>query len=288
MNMTPRTLQAATVVLALLASSLNAEEIDVFFYSGQSNASGRISTGYTPDARDGQVMYYYRTDGPSTQDVTSLGTFTTLAPLQTGYYGAEISMGRGMVDSGYNPAIIKISDGGTSLAGGWTSRRNGVWWNHWKNDGADALADLEAQGHTVNVRAFFWMQGESDAHETKTSNFRYEDDLTFFVQDTRDYLGTLGYETANVAFITALIQDFNPPHSNIVRNAQINVMDTVENGGWFDTADLDLMDDIHFDANAVEILGDRFVNEFQSLTHTPEPSTFGLFLILAPAFKRNR
>lgn len=266
----------AVAVLLATAAPASAKAVDVFFYSGQSNASGRATTGYVPDARDAQTLYYYRTDGPGPHDVTSGGEFTILGPLDTGYYGAEVRMGRALVDEGFAPAIIKISDGGTSLAGGWTSRRDGVWWSHWKSDVADAMSDLEAQGYTINVRAFFWMQGESDADAYHGPN--YAENLRYFVEDSRAYLATLGYASSDMAFVTALIQDFNPPHSKTVRNAQVQVMETVKHGGWFDTADLNLLDDIHFDAAGVDTLGRRFVDEYLTVLNAPEPSSLGLLL----------
>lgn len=141
--------------LAIGSLSLaHAATVDVFFLAGQSNASGRVSSGYVSDPRDAQVQYYYRTDGPPANNVTSGGEFTTLGPLGSGFYGPEITMGRQLVDFGYNPAIIKVSDGGTSLAVDWNSQTSGPWWTNWQNDAAAALSELVADGDTPVLRGF--------------------------------------------------------------------------------------------------------------------------------------
>jgi len=66
MNLKPLT-SCATALLCAFAPLAMAElpQVDVYILSGQSNMSGRVNTGFTPDpAVDGDILYFYRTDGP--------------------------------------------------------------------------------------------------------------------------------------------------------------------------------------------------------------------------------
>ena len=264
----------AVIVIFGLHGRARANILDIFFLAGQSNASGRVTTGYAPDPRDTLVQYYYRTDGPPPNDVTSGGTFTTLQPLGSGYYGPEISAGRSLVDLGLDPVIIKISDGSTTLALDWNSTVPGVWWDHWRTDVQDALGDLVAAGNSVRLQGFFWLQGESD--DTASEANAYQSNFLNFTNDVTLHLSGLGYDTSKFGFITALIQD-RGGFNSIVRSAQQTVMDSMANGSWFDTNDLSVFDGVHFDPASVATIGERFVTTY-SLLLLPEPSTVTLFV----------
>ena len=274
---------ALLTLLFSLPISSSAAVIDVFFLSGQSNASGRNSTGLSlPDLRDAQVQYYYRTDGPWDNDQTSGGNFTTLQPLPTGFYGPEMTLGRGLVDLGYNPAIIKVSDGGQSLADGWNSSgAGGTWWNHWKSDVADALSDLAGGGDTVNLRGFLWMQGESDANDVGRAN-AYQSNFETFTTDVYSYLNGLGYDASGMQFVTALIDDdlAGSDYEATVRAAQQAVMNNLSPGSCFDTKDLSQQgDNLHFDAAGSQAVGDLFAASIAS--SVPEPSSLSMIGLAA-------
>ncbi len=274
------------LLMGIGVSMVRAENIDVFLFAGQSNASGRVSTGYVADPRDAQVRYYYRTDGPADQDVNS-GAFATLKPLTTGYYGPEITMGRALIDQGYNPAIIKVSDGGTSLASHWNSRTNGTWWNNWKSTVATSLAQLINAGHTVNIRGFFWLQGETDAGNQASAN-NYQSNFQNLTSDVKAFLNSLGHDASDMAYVTALIH--NPSGSAqyvpAVRDAQQAVMESLPLGGWFDTNDLTTPDNLHFNAAGVAAIGTRFAQTYSSVV--PEPSCLMLALAGGTILTRRR
>ncbi len=270
-----------------LGTQLPAESIDIFFLAGQSNASGRVHTGYTEDPRDAQVMYYYQTDGPSSNDTTSGGEFTTLQPIDTGYYGPEITLGRALVDQGYNTAIIKVTDGGTNLRDDWNPNGSGTentMWLDWQSQVANALSTLDTEGYTINLRGFFWYQGESDADNTYYSSV-YETYFTTFTTEVYSYLSGLGYDTSSMQFVTALIHEdgnYGETDGTVVRAAQQNVMDNMELGSYFDTSDLTLQeDDMHLDAYSIQTVGERFADSYAAAV--PEPKTCALGLGLAAA-----
>ena len=223
--------------------------VDVFFIAGQSNAAGRITAN--PDdfeeenfaaialnKNDPLVQYFYNTDGPaSVDDQTSSQAFTTLQPLpDTGYYGPEIAAGRELVELGYNPVIIKITEGGTNLSNDWNSRDfdadRGELWRRWVTEVNVALSLLEAQGE-VRLRGFLWLQGESDSGQNSGGQARnYERRFRSLVDDFYGVLGDgavegqsptgsgsefdgafipsgatngLGFDTSELVFVTALI-----------------------------------------------------------------------------------
>lgn len=270
----PRGVSCFAVVWLLSALPLHADLIDVFFMSGQSNMSGRVNTGYVNDPRDAAVRYYFRTDGPFSNQALSSG-FTTLQPLSNGYYGPEISAGRALVDRGYQPAIIKVSRGATTLLSDWNPGGSGVpsgtWWNHWATDSISALAALESQGHQVNLRGFFWLQGETDS-DTVTASNAYEANFDAFTARVYDHLQTQGYDPSGMSFVTALIRDNGQPTTATIRAAQTTIMDALPNGAWFDTSDLTTFDSLHFNAAGVSEIGLRFAGQMASV---PEPSLVG-------------
>ena len=289
----PALLRKTTLSCACLLSLTlaKAEIVDVFFLAGQSNASGRVSTGYSVDPRDAEIRYYYRTDGPSTSEANSGGAFSGLGPLASGYYGPEISMGRSLLDLGYNVAIVKVSDGGTNLSSNWNSTSNGNWWSIWKTNTSNALAALAASGHTVRLQGFFWMQGETDA-ESSTRAAAYPANFTHLVNNVSVHLSGLGYDASGMGFVTGLVRSAHGDYAEQIRDAQKSVMDAAPRGAWFDTNDLGTSDNLHYNAAGVATLGARFASTFASI---PEPSTYALIMgasavlvLLARKLRRNR
>ena len=281
------------LMLVICETALGGQVVDVFFLAGQSNASGRVFTGYTSDPRDALVDYYYRTDGPPATDVTSGGEFVPLAPLASGYYGPEIQIGRSLVDLNYNPAIIKVSDGASPLATDWNSQTPGPLWSHWVSDVTDALGDIITRGDQVRLQGFFWMQGENDALVQSYAD-AYETNFNNLLDDITTTLSNVGFDSSNLRFVTGLILDrtnatSNPwPYSVTVRDAQKNVMDSRLRSDWFETNDIPNTDG-HYglpdDPSGVYTLGQRFVDNFHSgATAIPEPSACVLVSVVVGIF----
>ncbi len=250
--------------LGFAVSPLCAERIDVYLLAGQSNMSGRVSTGYTGEAGDDEVLYYYRSDGPASNNQTSGGNFGTLAPLATGFYGPEISLVRSIQEkSSDRIAVVKVSDGGTSLATDWNSRATGgnTWWLNWKNDTTDAWNDLLALGHTPVLKGICWLQGESDSNSQTRAN-AYETNFTNLVEDMFSHMAALT-DVSATPFVTARIGMLSAttyPFAATIRTAQRSVMETSVRWHWFDTTDLATTDGVHFDVAAVATVGRRFAS----------------------------
>ncbi len=302
-------LLAACALFAGTTCAVHAEVIDVFLLAGQSNMAGFVNTGYTHDTRDDNVRYFFHTEYDFNSVQTKSTAFTPLAPIETtGFYGPEIMLGRALIDGGLNPAIVKVSFGGTSLSTAWNSRASSgnAWWQNWKDATATALGQLTADGHTVNIRGFFWLQGESDAGN-QTMADAYETHFTHLTADVASYLNGLGYGTDEMVYITALIHHpgGGMPHAPVVRTAQMNVMNALDRGAYFDTSDLERMPahyhpfrgqpgiygglypaNLHFGESANNTIGMRFAETYFSVV--PEPSSAMLVIGVGLLFAMRR
>lgn len=268
--------------------------VDVYILAGQSNMSGRVSSDGTGGGAytavpgvDDDILYYYRSDGPTSSIQTSNGAFTTLSPLPTGYYGPEIAMSRLLhADSTNKIAIIKISKGDTSLFYDWNSINppDNFMWQHWVSDTTDAINDLLAIGYTINLKGICWCQGEGDGDFRSAG---YLSRFTALVDDMYAHLETLA-TTDGMRFVTATTNDSYDYTNNVdlnnrtvVRNAQKEVMDSNAYWSYFDT-ELALSDEpdsfpfaesdgTHFDGPAIAEIGRRFA---EALLASPEVSNF--------------
>lgn len=104
------------------------------------------------------------------------------------------------------------------------------------------------------------------------------------VADVSTYLGSLGYDTGQLSFVTAKIKD-RTTNANLVRAAQQSVMESHPRGAWFDTEDLGLFDGTHYDVAGVNTIGERFATSFQAI---PEPSSLCLVGLTGLALVRRR
>ncbi len=255
-------------------SGARADHYDVFFLGGQSNASGRNNTGYVSQPVDAMTPYYYDTDGPAGSPTGASG-WTTMGPLSNGYYGSEIEASRQLRSQGYNPAFIKVSIGGTNLHTQWESP-SGSMWSKWQTTQSDALAALTANGHTYDMKAYFWMQGETDAaNATHASN--YAVNFNQFVTDTRSVLGE-----PDLPFVTALVREDGAVGRTTVADAQRAVMDGIVNGRYFSTNDFGMKsDNVHYNVDGINAMGEGFALGFESV---PEPSSTIMVILGGLAF----
>lgn len=272
------------------------EVVDVYILAGQSNMAGRVSSGGVGGGSyaaipsvDDDILYYYRSDGPSSNDQTSGGDFTTLSPLPTGYYGPEIAMGRQLHAEATNKiAIIKIADGATSLFYDWNSINppDNFMWQHWVNDTTDAIHDLYDMGYLPNLKGICWCQGESDGADGSGISAGYLRRFEALVPAMYAHLETLA-DTSGMRFVTATTNDsydydngVDLNNKSVVRAAQKAVMDSNAYWSYFDT-ELALSDEpdgsfafaewdgTHFDGPSIEEIGRRFA---EALLAAPEVS----------------
>jgi len=182
-----KSLFALVAILLLNSSVFSQEVIDLFIWGGQSNALGwRGDAAFypaDPQNLDSQIRLNYTFIAN-----TSSNGWITMQPqdgrFPLGHFGPEVSFARQLKLAGYNPAIFKYTRGGGSIYSEWLAPGAGGHYDDMVTDFNAAVADLVNQGHTVNIRGFIWVQGESDALNSTIAS-AYENNLSIFINDLR-------------------------------------------------------------------------------------------------------
>ncbi|HEX4611370.1 MAG TPA: sialate O-acetylesterase [Urbifossiella sp.] len=257
--------------LALLGTTSlgRAAHYEVFLVAGQSNADGRgraadLTGPLAKWARpQDDVRIAYSCSSLRGPVLTSDG-FRPLQPgwsvapgkdrptkLPSGTFGPEVSFGRGMADrlKGKKVALIKFTEGGTSLAKDWNPAVKDRLYPAFLDFTRKSLQRLTDGGDTAAVRGMIWHQGESDAALTTDE---YQKHLTAFVSRVRADLGTpdLPFGAGEV---------FDDGKRDTVRAAQKATAGTVK-GVFFVSAEGLTTSDMgtHFNAASQIELGERF------------------------------
>jgi len=165
-----------------------AETIDLFVWAGQSNALGRKgdAAGYPADVNnlDNQIRFNWTVaSGNNSGGWTTMEAQTGYFP--TGHFGPEVTFSRKLVQAGYNPAIFKYTQGATSISQHWQGHGDGGLYDNMVTALTAAITTLENQGHTVNLRGFIWIQGESDSN-SQTAASAYNTNLNTLLDDFRN------------------------------------------------------------------------------------------------------
>jgi len=177
------------IVPLICINACFSEEIDLFILAGQSNAQGwqGDASYYPKDTKglDKTIRFYWVTPGHS----SSNGEWTTMKAqegrFKKGHFGLEVTFARALKNAGYNPAIFKYSRGSTSLANNWKGPGDGKMYDRMVKEFRKALSLLRKKGHTVNMRCFIWIQGESDAKTPKMAQ-AYKTRLEALINDLRN------------------------------------------------------------------------------------------------------
>ena len=215
-------------------------------------------------------------------------------------FGAELSFGASIAEatgSDNQIAIVKVSRGGTSLRSDWDATPDnpnndpdgdepeGFLYRALIEQVTASIAELEAQGNTVNVEGFLWHQGESDSSNGLNS---YADNFGDLVDGVRDEFGD------GIPFVLAeLAQEREGAGTEAFNENLNNVVAAREGLSFVSSVGLTTPDDdlTHFDAAGQVELGQRFAAAFAT-TSVPEPSSgiivFALGLGLAARRNRKR
>ncbi len=176
------------LAFALLPPILSAEDIDLFVLAGQSNMQGWQGNAENypadPNGVDKRIKFYWVTPQYSNSD----GKWTFMQPqggmFPEGHFGPEVTFSRLLVNDGYNSAVFKYSLGSTSLAYDWKTPGETGMYDQMVAELNKAVRLLRDQGHKVTLRAFVWIQGESDA-ESKELADEYGDKLKLLIDHFR-------------------------------------------------------------------------------------------------------
>lgn len=168
--------------------SLYADNIDLFIWAGQSNALGRQgdAASYPADVDnfDNLIRFNWTVANGSNS-----GGWTTMQPqigyFPTGHFGPEVTFSRKLTEVGYNPAIFKYTQSGTSIFQHWQGPGDGGLYDDLVTTLNMSITALENQGHTVTVKGFIWIQGESDSNSQNAATV-YQTNLTNIINDIRN------------------------------------------------------------------------------------------------------
>lgn len=164
------------------------QSLDLFIWAGQSNAQGWMGDAvYYPEDPNGLdesiLLNWTFVDNES-----SNGEWVNMQPqtgrFPKGHFGPEVSFGRELKKTGYNPAIFKYTKGATGLAHDWKSPGEGGIYDVMTADLKSAIKKLEKEGFAVKFRGFIWIQGESDAGNENTAQ-EYYSNLKQMIDDLR-------------------------------------------------------------------------------------------------------
>ena len=154
-----------------------ADEIDLFIMGGQSNMQGwRSDAAQYPQKgiiMDADIPFYWE----AVDYASSKGEWQTLGSqaghFSKGHFGPEVTFARQLKRSKLNPAIFKYSFGSSNLRDVWKAPGKKGLYDKMTQQVQRAIKQLESEGHHVNIRAFIWIQGESDADTDKLAKAYY-------------------------------------------------------------------------------------------------------------------
>ena len=315
-----RSLALAAAVLGLVAAlpaMAGAADVPVFILAGQSNMDGRGQTSQIAGIRP--ALNVTQSSGNDKVEISyngyqSVGSFAWMRPGNSGgnegagganEFGCELSLGQDLAHNVFPSQtvyMVKVSHGGTTLAGDWkpgtgTNFATGAGgdWNELVNNVNAAVATIKAQGDNPVLEGFFWHQGESDG-QNLTNAQNYDAHLRTFIADIRSV-----FNVPNLPFFVGSmgnITDSGYPYDNTyIYNAQKAVCVSLGSAGGINySQDVDLTYDpagynptantyfvnlndlpnngLHFSAAGLIPMGDRFEQTFALVT--PEPATVAL------------
>ncbi len=284
-------LAIALMITGCLTPPISASTVEVFFLAGQSNADGsnsywngtpgkgpalsaenmHLATPYSGvmyaqthvNPFSGSPPLHYYTD-----------PFGPLQPASWGMMGPELSLGRSL-DAVFDNqvAIIKYTAPGTSLNAQWGPDDN-LLYSDMLNYFENRLSELSADFTTVNLRGFFWHQGESDAGPPHAEN--YAENFMAMYDPLRQALGNAAMP-AVLGLINESFPGTTPPNANVITlNNEILSLalsdPTIATTGSMN--DLPLYDGIHFDSNGQVVHGERMADAYiANFATVPEPAS---------------
>ena len=255
--------------------------IDLIIVAGQSNAVGFDADPSQLPAYplDKEVMFWWRCGDPPPDDHDAMSNgWTTLQaqPLgrpadknvsqrqygnfahPSGGFGPEIGLARTLTAREHRPlAIVKAAFSGTGLRMDWnpaSKEADGACYRALVEEVRKAVADGKSNGKSFRIRAFAWVQGESDANANDAP--LYEKRLGELVEALRKDLGA----SQMVALIGVNTNFGNGKNTFMPRiiEAQQALCGHLPGSIYVDTAGSTYANAAHFDTAGTVDLGVRY------------------------------
>jgi lysophospholipase L1-like esterase len=165
------------------------KKLDLFIWAGQSNAQGWMGDAAYYPQEGKELDDSIRLNWTFVDNESSGGKWERLQPQKgrfpKGHFGPEVIFSRELKRAGYHPAIFKYTKGATGLARDWKVAGKGGIYDSMVNDLKAAINELESQGFEVQIQAFVWIQGETDAGDEHAANDYYHN-LKLLINDLRN------------------------------------------------------------------------------------------------------
>jgi hypothetical protein len=252
------------------------EHYHVFILAGQSNMDGRGTKSeligelakFAKPQADVRIAYSNSTmRGPyETDGFVALAPGFSVAPgtrekfgadykLPGETFGPEVSFGRSVADAMTDKhiAIIKFSEGGTSLHKDWNPDTRGALYDQMLAFVTKSLKSLKDAGDTYELSAFVWHQGESDSGLPEGE---YQKLLTNLIDRVRNDL-------KEPKLLVVIGEVFDNEHRDRVRAAQRATTQAVARTIFVSADGLETFDNgTHFDTKSQIELGNRLADGF--------------------------
>lgn len=267
--------------------------VDLILVAGQSNAVGADAnpTELPPSDIDREIMFWWRTGDPppDKHDSTSARKWTHLQaqPLgdpkkprdgkarqwgnfshPDGGFGPEIGLGRALAAkekaNDRRLAIVKAAFSGTGIRRDWDPKsegESGACYRALLEETKAAIAAAEANGLKLRLRAFTWVQGESDANAANAEH--YEKALREMIAALRKDLNAPEL-IALLAINTRFGGGKNTYMPQIIE-AQKAVAAKDARCSYVDTSKATIANSVHYDAAGTLLVGRLFAEELLKL-----------------------
>jgi hypothetical protein len=234
--------------------------VKVFLLGGQSNMLGadkaeKLESPYS------EALPKVRIWHPATKDWAALSP-ESVNTRDRGCFGPEISFGHAMANTfpADDVRLVKYAVGGRSLYEDWAPAK-GMTYDKFMRTAKEALVDLDAEGVAYEVAGMLWLQGESDAEEAQAES--YKKNLSEFIVHMRTE-----FKTAKMPFVIARVRSHyggETGQAQIVRDAQKEMGESMEQVAWFDTDDCSMLNAGHYDADGLILIGKRFAETYTAM-----------------------
>lgn len=273
-----------SVVIVLFASLFlgvyhaAGEEVEVYILAGQSNMDGR---GLVEELEKDHAEYakpqpeikiwYANTSGQGySTGWTDLAPGMSIPPkftkgegkLPSWTFGCELSFGPAMAaqTKGKRVALIKFSQGGTSLKRDWALglEEEDALYEPFIKTVKQAMAALKEQGHIAKLKGMVWHQGESDRK------------LKSYDELLESFIGTVRKDLGEPMLPVVIGEVFDNGQRDQVRAAQRKAAERVSASVFVSSEGLETADGTHFTTASTLEFGKRYAKALQRLTLSPK------------------
>lgn len=245
-------------------------KVKVFLLGGQSNMSGWTPLSEVPvELRRNHPEVLIWIDGgeaPGSVSRRWMSLIPGLGKSET-FIGPELSFGPELAQ--YFPdekiALLKYSYGGTDLVTHWrppsSGETTGFFYEGFIKSVYDGLASLPV-GLEPEIAGMIWMQGESDANQTKEVADEYEFNLTNLIHDIRSE-----FNVPEMPFVIGQISEALAwdAFGSTIRKTQSDLGKKLLNTSTIITTDLGFTDQWHYNGIGEIMLGERFASSVYNI-----------------------